>query len=308
MPSLVALMLVVLKTSVFLNVLALAMTARASDATFVLSRPWLLLRSLLAMNVVMPFVAVGVVEAFNLPPAVKVALLAVSVSPVPPMVPRRLFDAGGRAPYTIGLLVTAALVAVVMMPVALGLFGWAFGNEAHVPERGIASIVTTTVLSPLLIGVTIRYFAPGVAERLIKPLSITSVVLLVAGALPFPLAGRAIVAVVADGTLLALAIFSVAGLAVGHWIGGPDPERRRVLALSTACRHPAIALTIAAANVAEPKPVMAAVMLYLIVSVLVSVAYITLRLDRGVGPGSGGTVQDVLPTTAQAQTMKRALG
>jgi hypothetical protein len=49
-------------------------------------------------------------------------------------------------------------------------------------------------------------------------------------------------------------------------------------------------------------------MLYLIVSLLVSVAYVKLRPGRGVQTGPGGTVQDVLPTSAQAHTMKRAWG
>jgi len=308
MPSLLALIVIVLKTSVFLNVLALGMSARASDATFVLSRPWLLLRSILAMNVIMPLIAAALVQAFNLNPALKVALLAASLSPVPPLLPRREFKAGGTAPYTIGLLVSASLLAVMLVPLGLSVFGWAFGKDAQVPERAIASLVLTTVLSPLLIGMTIRYFAPLVAQRLIKPVLIIGAVLLVVGTLPVPLAWRSILALIGDGTLLGLFAFSVAGLAVGHWLGGPDPTRRSVLALSTACRHPAIALTIASANLAEPKPVMAAIMLYLIVSLLVSVAYVKLRPGRGVGTGPGGTIQDALPTTAQAQTMKRAWG
>jgi bile acid:Na+ symporter, BASS family len=308
MPSVVSVIVVVLKASVFLNVLALGMSARTSDATFVLRQPWLLLRSLFAMNVIMPLLAAALVQAFSLRPALKVALLAVSLSPIPPLLPRRELQAGGKAPYTIGLLVSAAVLSVVLVPLGLSLFGWAFDKDAHVPEAAIARIVMTSVLSPLLIGMAIRYFAPRVADRLVRPLLIAAFVLLAAGVLPVPLAWRAIVALLGDGTLLALIAFSIAGLAVGHWLGGPDPARRAVLALSTACRQPAIALTIASANVAEPKPVMAAVMLYLIVSILASTAYIKLRPGRGVETGGGGEVQDVLPTTAQAQTMKRALG
>jgi bile acid:Na+ symporter, BASS family len=159
MPSLEALIVVVLKTSVFLTILALGMSAQASDAIFVLSRPWLLLRSILAMNVIMPLIAAALVEGFNLNPALKVALVAASLSPVPPLLPRREFKAGGTAPYTIGLLVAAAVLAVVLVPLGLSVFGWAFGKEAHVPERAIAPLVMTTVLSPLLIGMTIRYSA-----------------------------------------------------------------------------------------------------------------------------------------------------
>src|SRR5262245_57116400 len=308
MHSLVDVIVVVLKTSIFLNVLALGMSARASNMTFVLHQPWVLLRSIFAMNVIMPVMAAALVEAFNLRPALKVALLAVSLSPIPPLLPRRELQAGGKAPYTIGLLVSAAVLSIVVVPLGLGLFGWAFGKEAHVPEGAIARIVMTSVLSPLLIGIAIRYFAPRVADRLARPLVIAAFVLLAAGVLPVPLAWRSIVALLGDGTLLALIAFSIAGLAVGHWLGGPDPARRTVLALSTACRQPAIALTIASANVAEPKPVMAAVMLYLIVSLLVSTAYLKLRPGRGVEAGRGGGVQDVWPTQAQAQRMKKAWG
>jgi bile acid:Na+ symporter, BASS family len=88
MPSLVALIVIVVKTSDFLNVLALGMSARASDALFVLSRPWLLLRSILAMNVIMPLIAAALVEAFNLNPALKVALVATSLRLVSSSRPR----------------------------------------------------------------------------------------------------------------------------------------------------------------------------------------------------------------------------
>lgn len=306
MPGVVALLVVILKISVFLNVLALGMAARATDVMFVLRQPWLLLRSLLAMSVIMPLLAAALVEVFDLNPALKVALVAASLSPVPPLLPQREFKSGASAPYTIGLLVAAAILAVVVVPLGLNVFGWAFGKESHVPERAIASLVMATVLSPLLIGMLIRYFAPAVAERLIRPLLIIGAVLLAVGLLSVPLAWRSIAALMGNGTLLGLVVFSMAGLAVGHWLGGPDPARRRVLALSTACRHPAIALTIASANLAQPRPVMAAVMLYLIVSVLVSIAYIKLRANRGTG--RGGAVQDVLPTNAQAHAMKRAWG
>jgi len=308
MHILVDVIVVVLKTSIFLNVLALGMSARPSHATFVLGRPVLLLRSVFAMNVIMPLIAVALVQAFSLRPALKVALLAVSLSPVPPLLPRRELQAGGKAPHTIGFLVSAAILSVALVPLGLSFFGWAFDKETHVPEAAVARLVMASVLSPLLIGIAIRYFAPHMAERLARPMLIAGFVLLAAGVLPVPLAWRSIFALLGDGTLLALIAFSIAGLAVGHWFGGPDPARRAMLALSTACRHPAIALTIASANVAEPRPVMAAVMLYLIVSLLVSTAYLKLRSGRDVDTGDGGGVQDVLPTTAQAQTMKRALG
>jgi BASS family bile acid:Na+ symporter len=72
---------------------------------------------------------------------------------------------------------------------------------------------------------------------------------------------------------VALAIFIVIGLAVGHVLGGPDPESAGVLALSTACRHPIIAMTIAAANFPEER-FGAIIILYLLVNIVLSIPYI----------------------------------
>jgi len=61
------------------------------------------------------------------------------------------------------------------------------------------------------------------------------------------------------------------GLAAGHLLG-PDPGDRAALALSTATRHPSIALLIAGGNAAEPA-VKAAILLFVILGLLASALY-----------------------------------
>ena len=51
-----------------------------------------------------------------------------------------------------------------------------------------------------------------------------------------------------EGPLVMIVAFVAIGLVVGRFLGGPDPRQATVLALSTACRHPAITLSIASAN------------------------------------------------------------
>jgi BASS family bile acid:Na+ symporter len=80
-------------------------------------------------------------------------------------------------------------------------------------------------------------------------------------------------ALIGDGTVLALTIFTLAGLAIGHILGGPETPHSVVVALSTACRHPAIALTVAASNFPEYQfgPI---ILLYLIVNALAAIPYL----------------------------------
>jgi Sodium Bile acid symporter family len=112
------LVMLALRTSVFLIVFSLGLRATRADVLYLLSRPGRLSRSLLAMNIAMPLLAVGLSLAFGLSPAVKTALVALSLAPVPPILPKKEFKAGGHGSYVIGLLAAAALLSIIFIPVA----------------------------------------------------------------------------------------------------------------------------------------------------------------------------------------------
>ncbi len=76
-------------------------------------------------------------------------------------------------------------------------------------------------------------------------------------------------------TLLAIAAFVIVGLAAGHLLGGPEAEHATVLALSTASRHPAIALAVAKINFPNEPYLGATILLYLLVLTLITVPYVS---------------------------------
>jgi BASS family bile acid:Na+ symporter len=84
----------------------------------------------------------------------------------------------------------------------------------------------------------------------------------------------AIVSLIGNGTLAALGAFVIVGLAVGHLLGGPDPDERGVLALATATRHPAIAIAAAHAAFPGQKFVVPAILLYVILAAVLSIPYL----------------------------------
>jgi bile acid:Na+ symporter, BASS family len=81
------------------------------------------------------------------------------------------------------------------------------------------------------------------------PISVVATVLLMVAAVPIVigLAGT-VVSVMTAGTVLSLIVFALVGLVIGHLLGGPQFDKRPVLALATASRHPAVALAIAHEN------------------------------------------------------------
>jgi len=269
--NLQSLILIVLKASIFLTVFGLGLQATFADATFLFRRPRLLIRGFISMNVIMPLVALILVMTFHLHPAVKIALVALSVSPVPPIFPKNALKAGGKENYTIGLLVSTVVLAIVAIPIALEIFQWATGVPLYMSVLSVANNVFKTVLTPLLAGIVVRNISSSFADRVSKPLGMLSAGLLILGVLPVLFAAmKAVLPFLGDGTLLSLLVFALIGYLVGYLLGQPDPEHRSVLSLATASRHPGLALAIAHANFPDEKLVGPLLLLYLIVSGVVT--------------------------------------
>jgi BASS family bile acid:Na+ symporter len=278
--NLAALLPVVLQVSIGLVVFCLALSAERGDLAYLLRRPSLLVRSVLAMNVVMPLLAVAISLLFKLRLQVEVALVLLSISPVPPVLPGKQSKAGGSASYAVGLLMLAALLAIVVVPLSVTLIARVFGTEARIPMALVAKVVGASVIGPLLLGTIVRMIAPGFAARFAAPGSKIGMLLLVVAFLPVLLKiWPAIVSQVSDFTLVAIVLFTVLGLAVGHFLGGPVPGDRTVLALATASRHPGVALALAGSIVsAEDKPVLsAAIFLAFLTATAVTVPYVKWR-------------------------------
>jgi BASS family bile acid:Na+ symporter len=204
-----------------------------------------------------------------------IALGALAISPVPPLLPKRVTKAGGRTPYGIALMVTATVLSIVFIPLALDVLGRFFDRPFAMRAGAVAKLVVQSALLPLAAGMVFRALAPDVAKSMAKPVGLVATVLLALGGVAilmavFPVAW----ALVGNGTVLVFVAFVVVGLAVGHLFGGPDPDERVTLALSTACRHPALALAIASANFPQEKSVAGAIFLYLVLNALLSLPYI----------------------------------
>jgi bile acid:Na+ symporter, BASS family len=267
-----------INASMFLIVFALGLRATFDDMTYLFRRPGLLVRSIISMNIIMLAVAVVLSLLFNLHPAIKIALVTLAISPVPPVLPGKQEKAGGSASYTIGLLAAAAVVSIIIVPVAIGFLGSSFNIDMHEPASAIASVVFISIIVPLVAGVIIRHFAPDFASHVERPISRFATLLLIVAVVPVLfIAWPAIWALVGNGIVIMLVLFTLGGVGIGHLLGGPNPDDRTVLALATGTRHPGVALAIASLNFPEEKAVMAVVLCHLVIGAIVSIPYVRWR-------------------------------
>src|SRR6202012_3915426 len=128
------------------------------------------------------------------------------------------------------------------------------GITSRMPTGAVATLMLIDVLVPLAAGMLLGRIAPAVIEPIARPVQLLAPVLLVACTVAILVTAMPNILLLTDnGTLLAVLAFIVAGLAAGHLLGGPAPDRRTVLALSTASRHPGGALAIASASAPDEE-------------------------------------------------------
>ena len=247
--------------------------ARFADVVGLLRRPGLLARSLAAVFVVAPVLAVGLVKVFDVRLQVAVALVALAISPLPPLLPNRGEKAGGRADYGLGLVFVLAVLAVPALVLAAPILGAVFGRDYVVTPWAIARLLALSVLLPLLAGMTVARLSPATAQRLSLSihriqrwlLPIAMVALLISAA-------PGLWGLLGSHTLSAVGLFVVGTFAVGQLLGGPDRRESAILAFATSCRHPATALALASANFPDTDE-HAAIALYGLVTAVVGLIY-----------------------------------
>jgi len=138
--------------------------------------------------------------------------------------------AGGASSYAASLQLTLALLAVVVTPLVLTIYGALFElNTGRVTAFEVARQVGEVTFMPVIIGLLIQRFWPGIAGRIARPVRVLAIVLFI---LLFFLV---IVLLVVAPDLRAMlwlgglptAVISImvgASLAIGHVLSGPPQE------------------------------------------------------------------------------------
>jgi predicted Na+-dependent transporter len=264
----------VLLISMSLLVFALGLRSAEGDELYLLRRPRLLVRSILAMNVILPAGVLVLVRSLGIPPPVRLALVALALAPVPPLLPYQHQQHARASSYAYGILVASALCAIVLVPLSAGLLGLYLAEGRHVGIRTVAATVAATVLLPLGAGILARRGWPARAERTAAILNRIGAILLIAALAFIGLKYHAqVLSLIGNGTLAVIVLVNVLALALGHWLGGPDPINRTVLALATATRHPGIAIAIASAAFPAQTLAAPAVLLAILVNAACAASY-----------------------------------
>ena len=275
--------------SIFLGVLAVGLRLAPADLHYLLDKPSKLFRSLFAMNVVAPVVAVMVCKMFSLHPAVIVALVTLAIAPVGALFSQAMLPlvTPGRFAYARGLFFASTVLSIVLTPLAVELIQVIFGGDVHVDPLMVAKVVVGSVLLPLGIGFAIAQCWPAARRWNSAIQTVSSLVLAVCFVALLAFAWSQLGSVIREGTLTAITVMTLIGLVVGHFLGGPSEDDRTVLAFAMVSRHPGVAMAVASLTDQPMAPI--GVLLAVIVSEIAVVPYELWRKRlRASGPTAPG--------------------
>ena len=221
----------------------------AGVVAFFRERPVVMLRSLVAALILVPAAALGLILALDPPPAVAIGLAILVACPPAPLMIKAAAKKGGDPAFIASMHLSLAALAIITVPAVLHVLAIPLEFSASVDPVSLLAILAKTILLPIGLGLTARAVFPAVADRFAAPLGtigsigLLIVVLAVAGVLY-----RALLDMEAwsYGVIAAVA---AAALAIGHlMIGSEYSEKRTVLAVECAVRHPGLAIAIGTSN------------------------------------------------------------
>jgi BASS family bile acid:Na+ symporter len=208
-------------------------------------------------------------------PTAGAVILALSIAPIAPILPRKQLKFGGDTDWVTAFQVTGTLLSLVLAPVYLGLLSRAFGLEMDAPMSSMMTILGMTVFVPLLVGMGLRQASPELASRLVRPLGLAGTVIL-AGVALLILVGMwpALVAAASTPALPASLVVAISGVILGHLFVRGDVSDKVPSAQAAVSRHPGVALTLAGAALGGTQPeLLANLLLFVLVAAVVLAAY-----------------------------------
>lgn len=270
-----------------LIIASIGLQARWRDVLAAMRNTDLVLKGMLAVNVVVPIVALIICSLLPIHPFVRIGIVIMAVSPMAPLVQMKMWKGGLDTSAAIGLYVALIVSAILFVPATVALLSALYPTDASISVGAVAKMVAITTLFPVGVGLAISAWAPHFAQRAAPiVLVIGFIVIALLAVLILYKQGGAIMALLGDGTLLAIVVTVAAGLAAGHFLGGPNPATSTALAMAAGTRHPGIAALIVHANFNDPQ-VMLTVLLFLLTGVAMTLAYLVWQMRRKRGAEDG---------------------
>ncbi|EAQ75407.1 MULTISPECIES: bile acid:sodium symporter [unclassified Synechococcus] len=270
--------------TLFTIMFALGLGLRSDAIAGLRQKPFLIARVLVGSCLLVPLLALLLLMlplSASLSGPARLAIALMALCPSAPMILRKAGKKGGDTELAALLQVGAALVAIVSIPFMADVFRAAFGVQNwDIGPKEVALQVGRTQVLPLLLGLLVRRWLPGLTKTVEVPLNklanglllvLIGGVVVTTGPLLIPFVGANWLALGFIGVLVLLC------LGVGYLLTPTSASHERLtVSLVTSMRNPGLALLFASTYARDLPGVKIAVVAYLVVTVLLSIPVLKL--------------------------------
>ncbi len=277
------LLIILVKVTIFVLMLSIGINLSFEKMRSLWQQPALLFRALLAVVVLVPLAVILLLKLFDLPSGVITGLAFLAASPGAPLSTKRSQMAGARFRYSASLQLTLALLAVFLTPLTLGIFASQFeGLSDKITLLEVAKQVTMVQFLPVTLGLLLQKYGTQFAEKLAQPLNLIANVLFLVLVVIACIIGIPLLFKVWGLPLIVITLMVIVSLVIGHALGGPDEDKRSILAISCIARNIGLALFIAVLNDVQQQ-VIPTLIAYLMIGAVLGVFY-SLWIKRKLTP------------------------
>jgi bile acid:Na+ symporter, BASS family len=260
----------VVTVAVFEMMVTVGLGVAVADVMAVAREGRLLVRAVLANYVCVPAATAALLMIFDAHPMVAAGFLVLALCPGAPFGPPLAILARGNTALSVGWMTILAVTSAVIAPVSLYLLlPWVAGTQAMTIDAvsRMMSMLVGVQLLPLGVGLGIRHFRPGMANRMLGPALGLGKVLNAAAIVLVVSAYYHLLMEVRLKGLIGMLILLMVSLAAGWLLGGRGAESRKTLALATSSRNVGVGLVIAT-DAFGGTPAVTAVLAYGLVGII----------------------------------------
>lgn len=242
-PNLITVGTVLLQVGIVVIMFSMGLQTTGGQIWAALRRGRLMAAAVAANLIVLPLAAVALSRLVAMPPEVAAGFIIAAVAPGASLSPKLSEIAGADLSFAVGLLFALVVLSVVATPL---LAGWLLPDSPNLqfePSRVIGVLIRFQLI-PLLAGLAIHHWRPGLAGRLRRPSILLANVLFVVVVAFFLIRDFAAVRALPLSSVAAMGLMTLVSLFVGWQMGGPDRATRQALALGTSVEFTSMALLI----------------------------------------------------------------
>lgn len=253
---------VLLPVALGVIMLGLGLSLTPADFKRVIVYPKAVAIGLGCQMLILPAACLGIAHAFSLPPELAVGLMLLAASPGGATANLFSHLAKGDVALNITLTAVNSVLSLATLPLIVNFsLDHFIGADKAIPlQFGKVISVVAVVLIPVAIGMVIRGKKPDTADRLDKPVRITSAVFLVAIIVSAIIKERANLGGHFQAVGLAALAFNLTSLAVGYFIpriARVEPRQSIAIGMEIGIHNGTLAIAIASSSALLDNPVMA---------------------------------------------------